>query len=67
MIYNPFFIFRQTCSIKPFKANLIALGERHIPQNGAKMAEKWGRTEDFYDNSELYRLSYLCSEIRKAA
>ena len=39
--------------MKPLKAKLTALGERHIRQNGGKMAEKWRRTEDFYDNSEL--------------
>ena len=39
--------------MKPLKAKLTALGERHIRQNGGKMAEKWRRTEDFYDNPEL--------------
>jgi hypothetical protein len=39
--------------VKPLKAKLTALGERHIRQNGGKMAEKWRRTEDFYDYSEL--------------
>ena len=39
--------------MKPLKAKLTALGVRHIRQNGGKIAEKWRRTEDFYDNSEL--------------
>jgi hypothetical protein len=39
--------------VKPLKAKLTALGERHIRQSGGKMAEKWRRTEDFYDYSEL--------------
>ena len=39
--------------MKPLKAKLTALGERHIRQNGGEMAEKWRRTEDFYDYSEL--------------
>ena len=39
--------------MKPLKAKLTALGERHIRQNGGKTAEKWRGTEDFYDNSEL--------------
>jgi hypothetical protein len=39
--------------VKPLKAKLTALGERHIRQNGGEMAEKWRRTEDFYDNPEL--------------
>ena len=39
--------------MKPLKAKLTALGERHIRQSGGKMAEKWRRTEDFYDYSEL--------------
>jgi len=39
--------------MKPLKAKLTALGKRHIRQNGGKMAEKWRRTEDFYDYSEL--------------
>ena len=39
--------------MKPLKAKLTALGERHIRQNGGKMTEKWRRTEDFYDYSEL--------------
>ena len=39
--------------MKPLKAKLTALGERHICQNGGEMAEKWRRTEDFYDYSEL--------------
>ena len=39
--------------MKPLKAKLTALGERHIRQNGGKMAEKWRRTEDFYYYSEL--------------
>jgi hypothetical protein len=39
--------------VKPLKAKLTALGERHIRQNGGEMAEKWRRTEDFYDYSEL--------------
>jgi hypothetical protein len=39
--------------VKPLKAKLTAFGERHIRQSGGKMAEKWRRTEDFYDYSEL--------------
>ncbi len=39
--------------MRPLRAKLTALGERYIRQNGGKMAEKWRRTEDFYDNSEL--------------
>ena len=58
--------------MKPLKAKLTALGERHIRQNGGKMAEKWRRTEDFYDysglkdergNQNLGRIGFLLNKL----
>jgi hypothetical protein len=34
-------------------AKITALGGGHTRQHGGIMTEKWRRTEDFYDNSEL--------------